>query len=125
MLTKKEYYRRMYNFDELKKFKTIHRQWHECFGYILRQWRCGYTEKSIDSLFYDWEMSNWKALWQENSEFAGKTKSELLEVFCGECFYMCDRPSYDRVFRAHWLFRQVFKRELVKICYERQKTRWK
>jgi len=83
--------------------------WFWFFKYTLK--RDGFNNKSIKELFYHWEMANWKAMHQENTEYKGKTKEELFDFFVGDAAYCSDRMSYDRLFRCHWLFRQTFKEE--------------
>ena len=56
-------------------------------------------------------MDNWTATHKENTEYTNYSKMKLIDEFCGECHYISDRISYDRLFRAHWLFRQVFIKE--------------
>lgn len=76
-----------------------------------------FKKKSINSLFYDFDMSNWEALHKENTEYKNYTKSELIESFASECSYISDRASYDRLFRTHWLFRNAFEKEMNNIRF--------
>lgn len=105
----------MCNFKPEFSFDKIHRDWLKCFKYIFHYWHIGYTDKIIESLFYDFEMANWTALHQENTEYKGFSKRKLIASFCSECCYISDRTSYDRVFRTHWLFRKAFHKELLKL----------
>jgi len=98
-----------------KTFKKIHKNWYKCFRHFLLKY--GHTEESVKSLFYDFEMSNWKALHKENTVYKDCTKESLIISFKGGCTYIRDRMSYDRLFRTHWLFRQAFKKELNIIRY--------
>ena len=107
--TEDQYYGLMENMIEYKDFKTIHERWLKCFTYILRSFKAGFSKKTIEALFYDWEMENWEDLYKENSEYKDCSKTDLLEQFSGECAYICDRTSYDRLFRTHWLFRKAFE----------------
>jgi hypothetical protein len=117
-MKEKEYYKTMCHMDKYKSFKTIHKKWHECFTYILKSRKKGYTKKIVDDLFYWWGMANWSAMHKENTEYKNSSKEELLDHFFGECFYICDRASYDRLFRTHWLFRHAFEDELYKFIYK-------
>jgi hypothetical protein len=119
MLDEQTYYKYMSSFSTKLSFRVIHYRWHECFTYILRSLKVGYTQRVIDSLFYGWEMSNWKAMWKENSEYAFSDAADIRESFCDECHYVCDRASYDRLFRTHWLFRKGWKAGFAKILENR------
>lgn len=117
-MTKDIYYRIMESFNPEMDFKEIHDKWYDCFRFILNEFCNEYTENIVKSLFYNFEMSNWKAMWKENSvEFKEFSNKQLLEEFCGECGYIYDRVSYDRLFRTHWLFIHAFEKELDKIKY--------
>lgn len=107
---KKHYYTLMGDLGE--GFDEIHKNWFWCFSYILKSFNAGFTNKAIKSLFYDFDMANWKAMHKENSEYAEYDKEALLDEFFGEASYISDRTSYDRLFRTHWLFRQAFYDEL-------------
>lgn len=107
---KKHYYTLMGNFGD--GFDEIHKNWFWCFSYILKSFNAGFNKKSIKSLFYDFDMSNWTAMHKENSEYADYDKDALLDTFFSESSYICDRTSYDRLFRTHWLFRKAFEYEL-------------
>lgn len=116
-MTEQEYYSTMAKMRTYKSFKILHQKWYTCFSYILKSYKKGYTKKIIDSLFYDWDMQNWTALHQEETEYCLYTKDQLLKEFQGECAYICDRTSYDRLFRTHWIFKKVFEEELDKIRF--------
>lgn len=110
-----EYYDIMCNFKSLTDFKDIHDKWFSCFHYILTRW--GFNKRSIKSLFDNFVMLNWKDLHQENTEFKDLSKELLYNSFAGECWYISDRMSYDRLFRTHWLFLRAFHDELNKLKY--------
>ena len=116
-MKKEEYYEVMSNMSLDMNFKEIHKLWYNCFSYILKSFNVGHNDKTIKSLFYDFDMDNWKAMHKENTEYSKYTKESLIESFCGECMYISDRTSYDRLFRAHWLFKQSFDKELMKVKY--------
>ena len=107
-----EYYNLIENFNQKMSFEEIHDKWFKCFSYILKSYRLGYTNKIIKSLFYHFDMDNWKAMHKENTEYKDCSKEQLIDHFCGECSYICDRTSYDRLFRTHWLFKKAFSNEL-------------
>lgn len=115
--TEEEYYDLMHTIDEKETFEDIHDSWYKCFSYIMMKLMPGVTEEGIKSIFYHFEMSNWKDLHKENSEYSNQTKWDLVDKFCGECRYISDRFSYDRLFRTHWLFYRAFDDELTKIKY--------
>lgn len=114
-MKEKEYYKLMNRMDSKTDFKTIHKNWFKCFDYILRSFREGHNERTIKSLFYNFQMDNWTAMHIENTEYKNHTKAQLINSFCGECCYISDRASYDRLFRTHWLFRRAFYKELYEI----------
>jgi hypothetical protein len=118
-ITEEKYYQLMGSMRKYKSFQKLHQNWYLCFEYILRSFKCNFSKKSINSLFYDFDMSNWEALHKENTEYKNYTKSELIESFASECSYISDRASYDRLFRTHWLFRNAFEKELNNIRFPR------
>ena len=85
-------------------------KWFYCFNFVLRNW--GFSKKSIHHLFYNWDMSNWDALHLENTKYKGFISHDLKRIFFFECVYVCDRMSFDRLFRTHWLFVRAFEEEL-------------
>lgn len=113
MINEKEYYDLMDGgMSSEWTFEQLHTAWKSCFSHVLKSFKIGYTQKIIDSLFYDFQMDNWRAMHKQNTEYASYSKKKLVERFLGECQYTCDRMSYDRLFRTHWLFRQAFRNEL-------------
>jgi hypothetical protein len=120
MISEKTYYEYMCNFDSIHKFDIILERWYKCFDRILRRMDLGYKKPIIDSLFYKWEMENWGAMWQEHTEYKDYTPIQLLEEFASECRYICDRASYDRLFRTHWLFRKAFGQEFLCVCSDKE-----
>ena len=116
MITEEKYYNLMCG-EMGTTFKEIHKNWYDCFHRFLNIIDEGFTDESIQSLFYDFDMENWGAMHKENTEYSECTDEELLDDFLGECSYICDRMSYDRLFRTHWLFRNVFYDELNKVRF--------
>ena len=116
-MKKDDYYNLMGNMHKHKDFKRLHKDWMQCFNHILKSFNCGFTNKCIESLYYDFDMDNWKAMHKENSEYKDCNKDELIENFVWECAYIADRVSYDRLFRTHWIFRHAFEDELNKIRF--------
>lgn len=111
-MKEKEYYDIMCNMDYKMSFEELNKLWYKCFTYILKSFKVGFNKKSIKSLYYDFDMDNWTALHKDQTEYKDYSKKKLIKAFCGECHYICDRASYDRLFRTHWLFRQAFDHEL-------------
>ena len=106
-ISEETYYDYMCKMDSDMDRCEIKYKWFKCFEYILIKLESSFSRGSIRSLFYEWYMECWDAMWLENStEYSGKSKDELLESFCGECHYVCDRVNFDRLFRTHWLFRK-------------------
>lgn len=96
-----------------ESFDELHQDWLNCFAYILKSYKVGFTNKAIKDLFYYFQMSNWKDLHLENTEYKGKSKQGLVKEFKDECWYISDRSSYDRLFRTHYLFLRAFEDELM------------
>ncbi len=118
-MTKNEFYDTMCTFNtSMMNFEELHQKWFTCFSYMLKSYKVGFRGKTIKSLFYDFQMSNWKELWLASSEeYKDFTPEQLSKSFCGECSYICDRHSYDRIFRTHWLFIRAYEEELDNIRY--------
>lgn len=106
-ITEKKYYDLMCNFSTNMKRKELIKKWYLCFYYICKEINMCFTDSVIHSLFYHFGMDNWKDLHLENTIYKGKRKKTLLKAFCSEAHYICDRVSYDRLFRTHWLFLQA------------------
>jgi hypothetical protein len=98
------------NYSEIKKI------WKEFFDITLKDIGIK-SQKSIDILFWEWDMCNWKAMHKENSEYKDNSRKEMYDSFSGEASYIADRISLDRVFRTHWLFRQIFNDEISEDRY--------
>lgn len=116
-ITEDTYYDLMCEMSTDMDFDELYKRWFSCFLYILKSFKVGYTFTVASSLFFDFHMMNWIDLHKENSEYKDYTKEKLIESFCGECHYICDRVSYDRLFRTHWLFIQAFDKILDVIRY--------
>ena len=97
---------------ECQDFDEFLAVWYPCFGYMLKKLCKGHNRRTIKSLFWDFEMANWEAMHQENTEYANYNKEHLIGAFISECAYIVDRFSYDRLFRAHWLFLRAFDKEV-------------
>jgi len=106
------YYDLMCNFGRLDTFEEVNKHWFKCFSYILLRLCKHYNREVIKDLFINFSMENWGALHREVTEYSDTSKEELKEEFDSECNYIADRISYDRLFRTHWLFRQVYEKEL-------------
>lgn len=107
-----EYDELMPNFNTKMKFDEVYEKWFKCFSYILKKFRHGFTDRTIKALFEKFYMENWKDLHKENTEFKNYSKEELFDHFCGECEYIWGKESYDRLFRTHWLFLNIFDDEI-------------
>lgn len=118
-IEERTYYHLMNSFNKKLSFNDFVDRWFKCFDYILRSYRVGFRDEAIKDLFFSFRMENWGALHKDNiKEYKDKTKEDLIEDFCGECVYICDRTSYDRLFRTHWLFLNAFDEEMDKIREE-------
>lgn len=111
----KKFYDVMCKMEDDKSFEVLHDNWYSCFNNMLSS--MGFNKKSINRLFYEFEMCNWTDLRLENSEYKDYSKEQLIDRFCGECHYICDRYNFDRIFRAHWLFYKAFNTEMDKIRF--------
>ncbi len=111
----KMYYKLMSNIGDT--FEEINKNWFKCFLYSFKKFEKSFTEEAVRTIYYDFEMSNWKAIHKEGTIYANYDEKELLEAFKAELRYISDRPSYDRLFRAHWLFRHSFHEELNKVRF--------
>lgn len=117
-LTKEQFYNLMTTFEPSMSFEQIHQRWLDCFKYMFKSFKVGFTDQSIENLFYNFRMLNGKMFWKEyNPDYKNHTQQQLLKSFCGECNYIGDRYSYDRIFRTHWLFLRVFEEELDRFIY--------
>lgn len=97
------------NFED--KYLEIKKIWKEFFDITIRD--IGIKEqKAIDILFWEWDMCNWEVMHKDNTEYKNHTRKEMYDSFSGEASYISDRISLDRIFRTHWLFRQVFYDEI-------------
>lgn len=111
-MTESQYYDTMSNFKSSMTFDKVHKKWFKCFSYILKRFNVGYTSATIKDLFYGFSMQNWELLHLNNSIYSNKSDTEILDAFAGECQYISDRTSYDRLFRTHWLFLMAYDGEM-------------
>ena len=116
-MDKEEYYELMETITPKIGFEELHKNWLDCFTYVLTAFKVGFVKESIESLFYHFSMENWKTIHQENTVYKGYSKNKLIKKFCAECSYVSDRMSYDRLFRTHWLFLRAFDKEILKLKY--------
>ena len=112
-LTEKQYYKMMGSFDKVDTFEEMYDNWYWCFSYILKSFKVGHTDKSIDHMFHFFDLSNWHLSSREEE----KTNEELLKLFVGDAVYISDRTSYDRLFRVHWYFRRIYEYEIMNVMY--------
>lgn len=113
VLSDDEYYHLMSRFSIGMGFRSMYIKWYSCFTYILKSYKVGYNQMVIDSLFHDFDMSNWHF----KSEYENLSKNELLKNFCSDAMYISDRTSYDRLFRVHWFFITAYSDEMNLIKY--------
>jgi len=99
------------NYLEIKKI------WYKYFTISLKELGIK-SQKSINILFWEWKMDNWKAMHKENSEYKEFSKKQMYNSFCNEAHYISDRISLDRIFRTHWLFREIFRDEISEEQYK-------
>lgn len=98
------------------RYVEIKQLWKEFFDITLRDLGIK-DQESIDVLFFKWDMQNWNAMHRENTEYKYAPRKELYNSFSGEADYIADRISLDRIFRTHWLYRQVFGDEIMQDIY--------
>ena len=100
----------------ITSFKRMYATWYKCFAYTLKSFKAGYTDKAIAHMFRYFDMCNWEQFHLDNSKYKDIPEEIREEVmykdFCGECRYVYDRMSYDRLFRVHWLFLQIYEKEI-------------
>lgn len=106
------------DFEEkyLSSFEEIYALWYEFFEKSMRAMGIR-SRQASKLLFEEWEMENWKNMHLENSVYAEYNRDRLYQSFSGDVNYISDRISFDRLFRAHWFFRQVFMDELTMKYY--------
>lgn len=99
-----------YHANFMENYQDIKLAWKEYFDRSLLD--IGLDQKSIDVLFTKWEMGNWRAMHIETSEYKDHSKNDLYRVFTNDLEYISDRISLDRIFRNHWLYRQIFYNDI-------------
>ena len=84
------------------KIDQIPNIWFEFFKVYLKS--LGFNLKAIKALF-EWGESghNWQKLHPSN-EIEKASPNVIRNQFQNEVFYIYDRMSLDRLFRAHWLY---------------------
>jgi hypothetical protein len=109
--------------NELQKVKNtfvtnyIKQLWYEYWCISLTN--LGIKDQvAIDALWNNWDMCNWDIMHIENTQYKEYTKQELYDAFVADADYIYDRISFDRLFRTHWLFKQLFSEELRKEQFE-------
>lgn len=118
-MTENEFYEIMESkISEAETFDALHELWRSAFIYMFKSFKVGFSDKSINHLFDNFRMENSKMFWKENNpEYKDRSDEELIEIFKGECSYISDRYSYDRIFRTHWLFLRAFHDEFNHYLY--------
>jgi len=120
MIGKKKFYENMENFSWEDGFTENLEKWFACFEYTLKHLNKDFNKSLTKSLFWDFEMSNSKMFWIENNPEYKHLKNkykELFEKFSDDAEYCSDRMSFDRLFRLHWLFREIYNTELTEYRY--------
>lgn len=109
-----EFAKKLESYDETfeNNYLEIKKIWKEFFDITLKDIGIK-SKKSINILFWEWDMCNWKAMHRENSEYKNCSRKEMYNSFSREASYIADRISLDRIFRTHWLFKQVFYDEIL------------
>ena len=102
----------MFNSLKNKKFNELKFLWFACFSYVLRDFNSGFNFQSSFSLFWYFDMENWAALHKENTEYVDYSQKRLKNSFLNEINYCSDRMSFDRLFRCHWLFKNVYSKNI-------------
>jgi len=99
-----------YTYDD--HYANIKLIWKQYFDETLQEIDIT-DQKAKDILFYEFTMQNWNAMHRENTEYKTFSRRNLYQNFSAEASYISDRISLDRLFRTHWMFRQVFYDELI------------
>ncbi len=109
-MNKDEFYKTMEAFHKDMPDDVVSRNWRKCFVYALSSTYKDFPAAAAEILFDRFDMDNWKAMWKEHSpEYKDSTIDQMKEAFAGECHYISDRISFDRVFRTHWLYKRAYK----------------
>jgi hypothetical protein len=74
-----DYYNAM-GFPNCNTFEEYHQNWFNCFYNILMGFNTGFNMYSIYSLFYNFDMKNWQAMWRENTEYAKYTATNFFAI---------------------------------------------
>ena len=67
-MTEDEYYELMYNMP-IDNFTSCKDTWYAGFTYMMKGMSPTLIDEAISSLFWNWDMENWKALHKENSGY--------------------------------------------------------
>lgn len=112
-MTNKQFHETIKSINNSTTFEEIHPLWLDCYIYMFKSLKIGFTTKTLTKLFYEFRMKNSKMWWKENHpDYKNHTKEMLIKSFKGDLGYINDRISADRIFRVHWLFCQAFDSEL-------------
>ena len=109
-----EWYNSINELNTKNGFEELHKAWFSIFECYCKLWH--FNDAAIKVLFYNFQMDNWKAMHKENTEYKDYSDDELLNSFIKDVEYSSDRMSFDRLFRNHWKFRQLFRTELLFFC---------
>lgn len=105
-----KWYESIDKLQSLDNYKEIHNLWYKIFYAYCKVFNM--NKGAIKSLFYNFQMQNWKDMHKSNSEYAEYLDTQLLESFKRDVAYCSDRMSLDRLFRNHWKFRQLYGSKL-------------
>lgn len=107
-ISRKKYYRLMNDFYKLDDWQLIIDAYPKvfealcCYNYRL-------PKRIVDNMFANLAYGNWERMW-ETDEDRRKTVAELCNMLKYEVYYICDRMSWDRLIRTHWIWHRICDR---------------
>lgn len=99
---KEEYEELMRSFTPGMPLEEVTERWYKCFRYFLKSLKVGFTDKTVDHLFYKWDMRLVGSTTRYNSY------GDLwLELFVE----LCQKPvtNVDDLFQIHHTYLQFIK----------------
>ena len=108
---KKEYEDLLVSFTPEMSLDELSKRWYTCFRYFLKSLHVGFTDKSVNHLFYEWKMN----LVADKVQ-CHNTYQQWFDLFCEQCKGLTGTYSrVDHLFQAHHTYIQLVKNHLQNI----------
>lgn len=108
--------------EAIDAMNDLAERWYKYFTYIL--YHFDFDVERAHDLFVGFEMSNSKMFWKSNHvDYKGYEFYELYNSFISELEESNDKMSFDKLFRAHWLYLKAYESLFYSTIYNPKKVK--